>query len=165
MIAIVIIIFLLVIVFVMSYHIIVAHERWEYTRRALRASQYAAWNAAVSAQGHHRPMPAKKDKCCEKKNDDLTFLITMLLHSKLNSNPNMANTKCIERVMTNVVPSVSAKLRARGIDANDIDYNNPLVKELVNESISEALNSGLCHGMPIVVPPKQCPTPIVNIRK
>lgn len=167
MIAIIIIIFLLIILFVMAYHMIVAQERWEYTQRALRASRLAAWHAE-SKSHQHIPSTARpvktKDSCCEKKTEGLAFMIMMLLNSKFNDNPNLANADCLQKVMRMVVPTITSQLKGKGIDQNTIDYNNPRVKAVVNEAILGALSTGVCAGVAVPRPAEKCPEPKVNVR-
>lgn len=138
---------------------IVAQERWEYTQRALRASRLAAWHA-------HAHVPGGKNKsresCCEKKTEGLAFLILLLLNSKFNDNPNMANAECMERVMQMVVPTINSQLKAKGLDQNTIDYNDPVVKAVVNDAIVAALSTGVCSGV-VVQKPENCPDPKVNV--
>ncbi len=166
MIALIIIIFLLIILFVMAYHMIVAQERWEYTQRALRASRLAAWHAESNSH-RHVPVTARpgrgKDSCCEKKTEGLAFMILMLLNSKFNDNPNLANADCLQKVMRMVVPTITSQLKAHGIDQNTIDYNNPKVKAVVNEAILAALSTGVCAGVAVPKPAEQCPEPKVNV--
>jgi hypothetical protein len=166
MIALIIIIFLLIILFVMAYHMIVAQERWEYTQRALRASRLAAWHAESNSHQHvpSTARPAKsKDSCCEKKTEGLAFMILMLLNSKMNDNPNLANANCLQKVMRMVVPTITSQLKAQRIDQNTIDYNNPRVKAVVNEAILGALSTGVCAGVAVPRPAEKCPEPKVNV--
>lgn len=157
-------IFVLIILFAITYHIIVAQQRWEYTLRAVRESR--RYSHELQDQHVHQPPPPScpDNSCAEKDKYNLTFLTTMLLSSKFKDNPNVANGKCIAKVMSQAVPTISKRVAAQGLDGNKIDYNDPVVRKIVNEVVTSTMETGICSGMVLPPKPAVCPTPIVNYK-
>lgn len=160
------VIFVLIILFAITYHIIISQQRWEYTLRAMRESKrYSHYHDQnVDNQDQQPPPTCPDNACAQKERDNLTFLTTMLLSSKFKNNPNVANGNCIAKVMSQAVPIISKRIAAQGLDSNKIDYQDPIVKAIVNDVVSSTMATGICSGM--VLPPKPafCPTPKVNYK-
>lgn len=158
---------ILIIFFSIAYHIVVAQERWEYTLRTLRAAQR-------NSHYHHRHMSAESDttkapcpgsKCANKERDNMYFLIMMMLGSQYNHNPNVANGRCISKIMSQSVPKISQQLRSDGIDINKVNYDDPRVKAVVDKIVNQEIASGACGGMRVPPSPAICPTPKVVVRR
>ena len=155
----------LIIFFSIGYHMVVAQERWDYTLRALRAAQR-------NSHYHHRhpsettqPPKCPGNKCANKERDNMYFLIMMMLGSQFNNNPNVANGRCISKIMSQSVPKISQQLRLKGIDINKVNYDDPRVKAVVNNIVNQEISSGVCGGMRVPPSPAICPTPKVVVRR
>lgn len=151
---------ILIIFFSIAYHIIVAQERWEYTLRTLRAAQR-------NSHYHHQTTeaPSLDNKCTNKERDNMYFLIMMMLGSQYNHNPNVANGRCISKIMSQSVPKISQQLRSDGIDINNVNYDDPRVKAVVDKIVNQEIASGACGGMRVPPSPAICPTPKVVVRR
>ncbi len=161
----------MIIIFTIAYHIVIAQERWEYTLRSLRAAQRNSHYHHSHIQGREADAPATKspscpgNKCANKERNNLYFLIMMLLGSQYNHNPNIANGRCISKVMSQSVPKISAQLKAQGIDINKVNYDDARVKQVVNDVVNQEIASGACGGMRIPPSPAICPTPKVIVHR
>ena len=162
----VVMILLLFIAFVITYHIIVSQERWDYMTRAIRYSHMYSHNHYHNYQ-HPRSTQsnAPKSNCCNKQNDSLMLLVLMLLNSKYNDNPNIANGNCVQNVMANAIPSITSTLKSRGIDMNNIDYNSSNIKQIVDDVVSKTIRTGVCSGMQVPPAPAVCNDPKVTVRR
>lgn len=89
----------------------------------------------------------------------------MLLGSQYNHNPNVANGRCISKVMSQSVPKISAQLQAKGIDINKVNYDDERVKEVVNDVVNKEIASGACGSMRVPPSPAICPTPKVIVHR
>jgi hypothetical protein len=161
---------IMIMFFSMAYHMVVAQERWDYTLRTLRAAQR-------NSQYHHRneeqPSETTKppttkcpgNKCANKERDNMYFLIMMMLGSQFKNNPNVANGRCISKIMSQSVPKISQQLRLKGIDINKVNYDDPRVKAVVNNIVNQEISSGACGGMRVPPSPAICPKPEVIVRR
>lgn len=156
-------ILLLIIAFVITYHIVVSQERWDYMTRAIRYSHMYSHN---HSHNYQPPTNAStKSNCCNKQNDSLMLLVMMMLNSKYNDNPNVANGNCVQRVMANVIPSITSTLKSKGIDVNNVDYNSQNIKQIVDDVVSKTIRSGVCSGMQVPPAPAVCLDPKVTVRR
>jgi hypothetical protein len=102
--------------------------------------------------------PAEKEDCCDGDNDAMMMMMIMaMMRKNYNNNPKIADANCVQRVLAATIPMLMARLKANGIDMNDVNYNDDNTVMSLNNIISEVMDGVMSDPNVCVSPLTQAP--------
>lgn len=120
---------------------------------------------------HHaeqQPAAPVEEACCDGDNDAMMMMMIMaMMRKNYNNNPKIADANCVQRVLSATIPMVMARLKANGIDMNDVNYGDDNTVMALNTIISEVMDGvmsdpNVCVS-PLTAAPAKCGPATIDV--
>jgi hypothetical protein len=118
---------------------------------------------------HEEQQPAAENEdCCDGDNDAMMMMMIMaMMRKNYNNNPKIADANCVQRVLAATIPMLMSRLKANGIDMNDVNYGDDNTVMTLNNIISEVMEGvmsdpNVCVS-PLTPPPAKCGPSTINV--
>ncbi len=150
---------------------LIYYSAFDPARNANHAHYYPLAPEPRRLHEHHeeqQPAAPPAEDCCDGDNDAMMMMMIMaMMRKNYNNNPKIADANCVQRVLAATIPMLMARLKANGIDMNDVNYGDDNTVMALNNIIAEVMDGVMSDPNVCVAPltpaPAKCGPATIDV--